>query len=296
MRGRGIDFEHRFKTSRWAEDLLINSLSRKPGLIAARYGISTVVPEGEELVYGQSEYKEPDLLLFRSESLSEKEKNLLGDGTLSWNERLVLDAGGQLPKLLEKAFAALEVEFSFYKASEMKDRNWQPRSESRWLERPLKNAVPPTAPNIWVKAEDLHKLVAWQKKFKIPIIVAHLFDQEAFAVALSRVEAFRRDYQANPKGQVRLQVTGGIFAKDQRYDRVDASGAGEVKPVFIITPAAATKIGNIRGVKVSAQLGVSASMKYVSHVIFSGGELEIASEFIEFLLSSGKSDERNALG
>jgi hypothetical protein len=46
----------------------------------------------------------------------------------------------------------------------------------------------------------------------------------------------------------------------------------------------ATKIGNIRGVKVSAQLGVSASMKYVSHVIFSGGEVEIADDFVDFLL------------
>ncbi|MGA2661938.1 MAG: hypothetical protein ABSH34_31040 [Verrucomicrobiota bacterium] len=284
MRGRGIDFEHRFNTSRWAEGMHIQSLNQKRVLIAARYGISTVVPEGEDLVYGQSEFKEPDLLVFRSERLSEREREILGEGALSWNDRLALDTDGQLPELLNKAFVALEVEFSPYKAGEMKDRHWQPRSESRWLERPLKNAVAPTAPNIWVKAEDLDKLVAWQKKFNVPIIVAHLFDQEAFAVALSRVEAFRRDYQADPKGRVRLQVTTGIFAKDQRYDRVDASGASEVKPVFIITPAVATKIGNIRGVKVSAQLGVSASMKYVSHVIFSGGEVEIADDFVDFLL------------
>jgi hypothetical protein len=178
---------------------------------------------------------------------------------------------------------AIEVEFSPYKASEMKDRDWQPRTHARWLQRPLKNANPPTAPNIWVKAEDVDKLLAWQKDFGVPIVVAHLFDQEAFAVALRDVERFRTAYLNGKTNQVQLQVTTGIFAKEQRYDRVDASGAAEVKSVFIITPAVATKIGNITGVKVSAQLGLSTSMKYVSHVIFSGGQIELSRDFIKFL-------------
>ncbi|MGH7942840.1 MAG: hypothetical protein ACREFR_17410 [Limisphaerales bacterium] len=84
MRGRGIDFEHRFKTSRWAEDLLIKSLGVECGFVTARCGTSTVVPEGAELVYGQNRYKEPDLLVFEAESLTEKEKRILGDGSLDW--------------------------------------------------------------------------------------------------------------------------------------------------------------------------------------------------------------------
>jgi hypothetical protein len=74
-----------------------------------------------------------------------------------------------------------------------------------------------------------------------------------------------------------------VFAKIQDYDRVDMQGAGEQKPVFIITPAAAEKIGDISGVKVSAQVDVSRSKKYVSHVIFSGGTLDINPGFIGFL-------------
>lgn len=236
-----------------------------------------------ELVYGQNKYKEPDLLVFKAETLTHDEKLVLNDGSLDWNERLKLDKEGRLPSLLKKAVVAIEVEFSPYKASEMKDRDWQPRSEDRWNQRPLKNANPPSAPNIWVKAEDVDKLLEWQKDFDVPIVVAHLFDQEGFAVALNQLEYFRAAFLKDKESQVQLQVTTGIFAKDQKYDRVDASGAGEVKPVFIITPAVATKVGNITGVKVDAQLGVSASKKYVSHVIFSGGEIQLAPEFVKFL-------------
>jgi len=85
MRGRGIDFEHRFNTSRWAEDLLINSLNDEHGLVTVRYGISTIVPEGQELVYGQTNYKEPDLLVFKLALLTSPEKALLQNGTLSWD-------------------------------------------------------------------------------------------------------------------------------------------------------------------------------------------------------------------
>ncbi|MGH7942841.1 MAG: hypothetical protein ACREFR_17415 [Limisphaerales bacterium] len=134
-----------------------------------------------------------------------------------------------------------------------------------------------------MKAEDVDKLLTWQKEFGVPIVIAHLFDQEGFVVGLGELERFRTAYLKDEKSRVHLQITTGIFAKDQRYERVDALGAGEVKPVFIITPAIATRIGKITGVKVNAQLGVSASMKYVSHVIFSGGQIELSPEFIQFL-------------
>lgn len=110
--------------------------------------------------------------------------------------------------------------------------------------------------------------------------MAHFFDQEAFAVSLSKVADFRRAYLADEAGRKRLQVTSGIFAKVQDYDRVDMQGAGEQKPVFIITPAAAEKIGDITDVKVSAQINISGSKKYVSHVIFSGGRLAIRPGFL----------------
>jgi hypothetical protein len=282
MRGRGIDFKQKFNTSRWAEDLLIRSLDDALGVKTVRYGISTFVPEGGELVYGKSKYKEPDLLVFKTEALSVKEKQLLGDGLLDWKERAELGKEG-LDDLLKRAFVALEIEFSPYQAKEMKERYWRIRTPEKWDARPLKHAKPPTAPNIWVKEEDIEKLNAWENDFGIPIAVAHFFDQEAFAVALSKVSSFRQKYMAEGADQKKLQVTTGIFAKIQDYDRVDMQGAGEQQPVFVITPTSAEKIGDISEVTVSSQVDLSGSKKYVSHIIFTGGKIEISPGFIEFL-------------
>jgi hypothetical protein len=287
MRGRGIDFKQKFNTSRWAEDLLIRSLDDALGVKTVRYGISTYVPEGEELVYGKSKYKEPDLLVFKADVLNESENKLLGDGLLDWKERTALGKAG-LDDLLKRAFVALEIEFSPYQAKEMKERHWKIRTPEKWDARPLKHAKPPTAPNIWVKEEDIEKLTAWENDYGIPIAVAHFFDQEAFAVALGKVSAFRQKYMAEGADQKKLQVTSGIFAKIQDYDRVDMQGAGEQKPVYVITPAAAEKIGDITGVTVSSQVDLGASKKYVSHVVFTGGKIEISPGFLEFLISLSK--------
>ena len=206
---------------------------------------------------------------------------------LDWKERAELGKAG-LDDLLKRAFVALEIEFSPYQAKEMKARHWKIRTPEKWDARPLKHAKLPTAPNIWVKEEDIEKLNAWENDFGIPIAVAHFFDQEAFAVALSKVSAFRQNYMAEGADQKKLQVTTGIFAKIQDYDRVDMQGAGEQKPVFVITPAAAEKIGDISGVTVSSQVDLSGSKKYVSHVIFTGGKIEICPGFVEFLSNLSK--------
>ncbi len=81
-----------------------------------------------------------------------------------------------------------------------------------------------------------------------------------------------------PRDGVKLQVTSGIFSKIQTYDRVDAQGAREQKAVFVVTPAAAVKAGDVDNVKVGTQLGLSSSKKYVSHVIFSEGTFTASPE------------------
>jgi hypothetical protein len=146
------------------------------------------------------------------------------------------------------------------------------------------------------RSPNIEKLTAWENDFGIPIAVAHFFDQEAFALALTKVSGFRRAYNAKGADRKRLQVTSGIFAKLQDYDRVDMQGAGEQKPVFIVTPAAAEKVGDISEVKVSSQVDVSGSKKYVSHVIFTGGKIEICPGFIEFLTSLGRQSKKTSGG
>lgn len=285
MAGRGIDFEHKFKTSRWAEDLLLKSLHAQPGLAAVRFGLSQV-KAARDVTYDKCSWKEPDLLVYKTADLTEQERKILETGDLSEENRDKLRPGGELHFVVAKACAAIEVEFSPYRASEMKGRYWKPKTAEQWAHRPLKNANPPIAPNIWVKEEDLSRLNGWKGEFGVPIVIAHLFDQEGFAVALKAVNEFNQKFDESDCDQVRLQMTAGIFKKTQTYDRIDAQGAREQKIVFITTPAVATKIGAVKDVVIAAQLGVSTSKKYVTHSIFSGGRIALADEFLSLLINA----------
>jgi len=284
MAGRGIDFEHKFKTSRWAEDLLLKSLSDQAGLMAVRFGLSQV-KASNDVTYDKKSWKEPDLLVFKISDLTEPEREFLEANDLSTQSRGKISKGGELQLVVAKASAAVEVEFSPYKASEMKGRFWKPKTAEQWERRPLKNANPPIAPNIWVKEEDLSRLNGWENEFGVPILIAHLFDQEGFAVALRAINQFNKKFSKAGHNQIQLQMTAGIFKKNQTYDRIDAQGAREQKIVFIVTPAVATKIGDVKDVNVAAQLGVSTSKKYVTHSIFSGGRIVFTPEFLSMFTS-----------
>jgi hypothetical protein len=284
MAGRGIDFEHKFKTSPWAEDLLLKSLSAQAELLAVRFGLSQVKASAD-VTYDKKSWKEPDLLVYKIADLTERERKILESNDLSTESREKMRKGGELHFVVNKAAAAVEVEFSPYKASEMKGRFWKPKTVGQWERRPLKNANPPIAPNIWVKEEDLSRLNGWESEFGVPILIAHLFDQEGFAVALKAINKFNEKFSEAGCDQIRLQMTTGIFKKSQTYDRTDAQGAREQKIVFVSTPAVAVKIGEIKDVKVAAQLGVSTSKKYVTHSIFSGGRIIFTAEFVAMLTS-----------
>ncbi len=282
MRGRGIDFEHRFRTTRWAEDLLIKALGGSLGLKTVRFGLSQVRPESE-LIYDVEGAKEPDLLVFRLADVTAAECSLLDRTDLAAEPRPSFRRGGRFAFALEKPLAALEVEFSPYRAAEMKGRHWVPRTAEQWQRRPLKHPNPPVAPNVFVKEEDLVRLSAWERECDVPIIVVHIFDQESFAIRLKQIIQFDDMFRKRPGDRVRLQATTGIFKVEQSYDRIDAQGAREKKTVFRVAPAAAVKAGDVRGVKVTTQLGVSSSKKYVSQVLFSGGALDVSQEFLKLL-------------
>jgi hypothetical protein len=152
-RGRGIDFEHRFKTSRWAEDVLLTELNRQKTWIAVRFGLSEVQSAESLVAYSKTDEKEPDLLVLNRSHLNQEQINLIEKINSEKADRVELFLNGELAFLLGKAFVAIEVEFSPYKASEMKGRNWKKKTNAQWEKRPLKHANPPVAPNIFVKEE-----------------------------------------------------------------------------------------------------------------------------------------------
>jgi len=283
-KGRGIDFEHRFKTSRWAEDLLLAELNKQPDWIAVRYGLSGVQTTESLAKYVKTDEKEPDLLVLKRNQLNTNQLCLIEEVNSEKADRIALFTSGELAFLLEKAFVSIEVEFSPYQASEMGGRNWQKKTDEQWKKRPLKHANPPVAPNIFIKEEDLAPLLTWQTRNKVPVVVTHVFDQEAFAISLNAIRKFETKYSSlQNESQRGLQVTSGIFKKIQTYDRVDAQGAAEKKAVYCVSPAASIKAANIEQVEVKAQLGISSSKKYVSHVIFAGGKALFTPEYLKLL-------------
>ncbi|HET7561902.1 MAG TPA: hypothetical protein VFJ87_05935 [Rhodanobacteraceae bacterium] len=291
-RGRGVDFNHRFATSRWAEDLLAMALNTHPtGLCCTRLGLSQISEDGDPLD-DDTDVKEPDLLVFERAVLTSADFDLLAHTDLTTLRASQIQSDAALMKILRKACAAIEVEFSPYQAAEMNGRNWKPRTQADFDRRAYKHANPPVAPNIWVKLEDLPRLQRWQQRFGVPIAIAHLFDQEAFAVDLRTIVDFEDSFPSDPQVQRELQLRSGIFRKLQSYDRVDAQGAGEKKIVFVVTPSAALKVGDITGVNVSAQLGLSRSKKYVAQIIFEDGKFSLDQAFIAHLRQM-RGDVRN---
>ena len=81
MRGRGIDFEHRFNTSRWAENLLIVALGEAHGLLTVRFGLSEV-RRNNEIIADRTDYKDPDLLTYELKSLTPSERRTLNETDL----------------------------------------------------------------------------------------------------------------------------------------------------------------------------------------------------------------------
>lgn len=284
-RGRGVDFEHRFRTSRWAEDLLLRSFDESE-YVAVRIGLSEISADGiiPDLVLA---HKVPDLLVFDRRTLGEGDRKRLDTADLTKLSAVQLDPASAFGRLFRKARFAVEVEFSPYKAAEMSDRGWQPRTKELIERRQRIAAEPkiPVAPNIWIKDQDLQPLLAWQTLFKVPVLVFHVFDQEAFCVKLDQVEAFRASLTGDPRADSILQQSSGFFTKIQNYDRQDLQAAGERKRVYVVTPAASVKIGDIKNVRIESQLGMSTSMKYVAHVLFAGGELEFTQEFLDTIAS-----------
>jgi len=284
-RGRGIDYKQRFSASRWAEDCLKVSLGKKYGLFTIRIGLSDV-KSNDRALSPIPNLKVPDLLVFKEGNLTSRQKRSLSSADLPLKPLEVFRSSGQFGFCMRKALAAIEVEFSPYRAARMKGRFWKPKSKKELEERPRRHAKPPIAPNIWIQEKDLGRLDTWGRRFHVPIVIAHVFNQEAFAVPFKTIKRFARKYELarRRRRKVVLQLSSGIFKlEDYSYDRTDAQGAREQKDVYVVAPCAATKIGDVTGVKVRAQLNISPSQKYVTQPIFKGGRVIVSDDFLTLL-------------
>ena len=272
-RGRGHDFELRFQTSRWAEDLVVAAF-RGTDWIAVRFGASRFRADDKIPARG-SPLKEPDLLVFSRADFRAEEIAFLESADFEAHSAEEVGDGTDLRRWVGRACLALEIEFSPYRAAEMSGRHWKPNKRTR--------KDPPVAPNIWVKEEDVPRLSAWQGEFGVPIWILHVFDQEAFSIALDTILKLRKALGRKDADPVRLMNETGIFRKNHQYDRTDAQGAAEIKTVYVITPHGSLLAARVEGVEVTAQVRTAKSMKYFAHILPKGGLIRWTEEFLRVI-------------
>ena len=280
--------------SRWAEDLAISGFEETP-LIAVHFGPSSA--SNMEIINMDTNIKEPDLLVFRQDSLTSEELDLLNamnDATESGeNNQLMIcdrnefDDGGDYSWVINKAIAAIEIEYSASNSLAFRERECQPKMWTlRKRQGPKNIPDPPAAPNVWVKREDLNRLQAWEEKYEIPIIVLHFFNHEAFAVRLSFVrqhlqEISRLARSSRPRAN-RYMQENGIYANTHEYIHYLAEGASQEKEVVRVAPFASIKAGDVSDVVIATDVSEQHA-KYVAKIIFRGGRIDYSPDFIELL-------------
>ena len=260
IRGRGEDFAGNLSMSRWAEDLAISGFEETP-LIAVHFGPSSA--SNMEIINMDTDIKEPDLLVFRQDSLTSEEFDLLNamnDATESGEnnqlmtcDRNEFDDGGDYSWVIDKAIAAIEIEYSASNSLAFRERECQPKmwrvANLNKRQGPKNIPKAPAAPNVWVKGEDLNRLQAWEEKYEIPIIVLHFFNHEAFAVRLSFVrqhlQEISRLARKSRKRANRYMQENGIYATTHEYIHYLAEGASQVKEVVLVAPFASVTAGDV---------------------------------------------------
>jgi hypothetical protein len=224
-----------------------------------------------------------DFLVYDPRNIPSNEMAILTSEDLTQRDRKEFARGGALRFAIERALAALRVGFSPYRAKEMPGRYWKPLASEDWRRHSRRHAKPPIAPNIRLRAkEGFQRLKVWEQHYRVPVIVVQVFDQEAFAVRLSEVVAFLKQLErcASDEERVVLQETRGIFAR--------AYSSRGSKTVISVSPVAATKVGDVEELTVSAYVDIDRSKRYVARISIAGGRLIVSPEFPAFLMGGNR--------
>jgi len=271
---RGIDFLMRFQQGRWSEDRIIDGINNTSDYRAVPYGISRVyVESGQETKeqywkkYSSIESygKRPDIVVFRRDVYDLIKSKLSEDPTLMTED--------EWAPILKQSLCAIEAENSLWRASKMPDKD---------LKLPLPRKSNIIAPNIWVKEEDVDRLLSWQQVYNKPIYVVQVFYDLAYAAKLETILQKVRKIKEQ-KSEVLRDIEMkrlGLIIDTQKY--VDSrTGVSQAKEVYRLHPAAAILFGYISGEpSLEAKVLESKSGKIIPYVHFSGGTLILTKDIL----------------
>lgn len=274
-RFRGLDFLMRFQQGKWSEDRIIGGINSTANYHAVPYGLSRVYvdTDRESMEEYWTKYsgieehgKRPDIIVFRKMVYNTIKDRLSEDPTLMGEN--------EWAPLIKKCICGIEAENSLWRASKMPDTD---------LALPLPRKTNIIAPNVWVKEEDIWRLLDWQKVYKKPIYVVQVFYDLAFAARfVSMVKKVQRIERYKDTGYRNVEMKRlGLIIATQKYTD-SRTGVSQEKKVYRVHPAAAIHFGHVvEEPTLEVKVLESEKGKIMPYVHFSGGALNLDKEILQ---------------
>jgi hypothetical protein len=300
---RGSDFLMRFSQGRWAEDILVRTINATADFRAIPYGPSSVAPSEpremeryfERLDKAGAIGKQPDLLILSRSDYAAIRSQLEQIGI----SNLPFTPEADLNFLRSRAIIAVEVENSLWVARSMPDygqevklselvtlkrRFRKPESIERWKRwtkdvRQFISASPERedlkgfleskkVPTVIIKDEDLGPVVEWESSFNIPILVFHVFYDQAYYISLQEARE--------------LIESGVIPPTEQTF--YAPGGPTTSKTIYKIWYTLAHELGTLtEPPEMSAKFIQDKNGHILPYVHFSGGEMTLSEDILTLL-------------
>lgn len=271
---RGSDFLMRWSQGIWSEKRQIEAVNKTKGFFAIPYGPSGTAPTDDvrafELYFerleaaGLGNIKRPDILVFKRID-EDYVKNLISK--VGGIEELPFTSEDKLQELVKRSVIAVESENSLWVSKKMPAYGKELTPQKRLGGKPglAKASVLPT---VIVKEEDRVPLLRWQEANNKKIHVWHAFFDQAFGIALDKLENLLKEGLIEPTIQI-FQAPGGATTKKALYKIYYhyAYPLGQTEEeVKLISAFVEDKNGHI-----------------LPYVKFEGGSLALSNEALEIL-------------
>lgn len=261
---RGSDFLMRWSQGRWSEEVVIEAFGRHHNWKALPFGPSSVAPEDPkelEMYFERLEAsgvgKRPDLLIFEANTYESIQAVVKRIGI----QNIPFTPEQELQFVINKAVCAVEVENSLWVSKAMPHYGkGRPSKLDPKLTVFLRSQKVPT---VIVKDEDLKPLRAWQKKWKIPLYIFHVFYDQGFFISFNRALSLVRKRI--------VEVTEQTFFAP--------GGATTTKGIYKIWYSLASPLGEIvQQPELRSKVVQDRNGHILPYVHFSGGRLELSAE------------------
>ncbi len=267
---RGSDFFMRWSQGRWAEEVVVEAINRSRDLVALPYGPSVIAPDDPaelETFFDRideiaKEGKRPDLLIYDKQTFTQISVEI--NGTLGSVEKVAETPSSKLRNIITKAKIALEVENSLWVTRKMPGYGKEPMKYKKG-KRTGSLKFPGPVPTAIIKMEDISRLIEWEKKFKIPIYVVHIFFDYGYCIRFTEALNFLKEKL--------------ILPETQKYTNPDGTAATP-KEILKVPYVLCQELGEVETPDLKPKAFIDKNGKVMTYVTFEGGKLNIKEKIL----------------